>query len=623
MRLFPVIRHASVLACALAVFLVPSVQGTPGAPSSEELTQIYNAASAAFAAGNYAAAAAGLEQVVAQAPPESRLESVYYTLGAAYFDLGQYAKAIEALQTYRTKFPTGARAAEAAFSLGQASLLTHDYTRAAEAFRSLEGVASYHAQALLLEGTALKEAGQIDGAVAVLEKLVGPKVHDSASANGALLLAGLYDQKKQPDRAVSLLNQIRRQIGLLDNAAQFTPIATALGDALLEQKLPQEALVCYRAIPSRDQVVKIQTERIGATQDELNRQVAMLRADPKNVAHYLAREARLRSALADATQALAECQKLPDYEPGVLVRIATCFAQMDRKWETVVAYEELLRRYPSDPTTEAALYGLIVASADVGRYRRAHELCAEYLKAFPDGPNANTVGYLTGSIALQTNDPQAAETYFGQTLAAQPQSTYRETMRFLLGNAQFVQSEYDKAQATYAQYLAEYPKGQNAEEATYRSALCAVFSGAYEKAIGQLDAYTNAYPKGEFVPDARYRLAVCQFAASQNDTVIADCQDWEKQYGHAPLLGEVLALQADALGAKGDVQAAVDTYLRAYHAATTPEVFDYAIFGAQKLLQKAGDWPRIAEIFEQFLQEHPNQPSAVMAIYWIGKGARP
>jgi TolA-binding protein len=607
------------VACAIAC-LVSSARGADPAPAQPDLLQLYNQAATAFAAGDYTAAAAGMEKVVAQAPPDSKLEPVYYTLGASYFNLGQFDKAVETLRSYRTKFPAGAHLTEATFSLGEASLLTHDNQTAVEAFKSLENNPAYRQQALFYEASAQKEAGQTNEAIATLERLLSAGVRDNSEAKGALMLAGLYMLNKQSDKALALFKLIQQNIALLDDVSQLNTLATQTGDALLAEHRPEDALTCYRIVRTRAEVIRLQAALSTGLEKEIARHLAEMKANPSQAQQLLAANNRLRSALQESNQRGADFEKLPDFMPGLLLRLASCYSQMDRKWEAIVADDELLRRYPDDPATrEPALFSLIACSADVGRLAKAHDLAARYLKDFPQGPNADTVGYLLGELDLRTNDTKAATTYFGNMLAAKKGGQFRDTMRFELGNGQFALGDYDKAQATYMLYGKEFPNGSHHEEADYRAALCAVFLGNYEKAMGLLNGYLKTYPQGQFVPDGLYRLAVCEYAASQYDEVITECIAWEKRFGPGPLLGEVLSLRADALASKDDNAAAVDIYLRAYQAASTDEVSDYAIFAAQKLLQKAGDWDRIGQIFETFLRDHPDRPSAVMAVYWIGK----
>lgn len=112
----------------------------------------------------------------------------------------------------------------------------------------------------------------------------------------------------------------------------------------------------------------------------------------------------------------------------------------------------------------------------VGRVKRCQKFCEEYLQEYPAGPNAGTVGYLSGAVALQAQDYAGAVSYFGTMLQKVPNSQFKAEMRFLLANARFLQTHYDEALKDYRRYLADYSRGKDAEEAGYRVALCHIFS---------------------------------------------------------------------------------------------------------------------------------------------------
>ena len=316
---------------------------------------------------------------------------------------------------------------------------------------------------------------------------------------------------------------------------------------------------------------------------------------------------------------LADFEKLPSITPAIYLRLGRCFYELDRKWEAVVVNQEILDRFKEGPEREPALFGLIVALADVNQPERAQERCQQYLREFKNAPNAPTVGYLLGATALQAGDPKAAETLFGRILESQPKSPFREQIRYLLANAKFAAGNYAEAVAAYNKYLSEFPKGPNAEDVKYRIILCALFAGKYQDAMTQLQDYVAKNPKSAFLPDAKYRLAVCKYAASLYDEVITDCQAWEKQFGNNPQLGEVLALLGDAYAASDRESAAIPVYIRSYQTATTDEVMNYSLQAASKLLQKRGEWDKVGELYTGFIKDKPDNPAVVSAIYWIGK----
>ncbi|HEX8280524.1 MAG TPA: tetratricopeptide repeat protein, partial [Chthoniobacterales bacterium] len=614
-------RRRIALLCAASVLAMMTSVVRAQAPAEQggDMPQLYARGMAAFQAGDYAKAAAELEALVAKAEFTPQMEPVFYTIGSAYFNAANYPKAIAAFKNYQAKFPAGPHAGDVSFGLAQCNLLTKNYAEAATQFSALEKDPKLREQALLAQANALKEGGKLDQATATLEKLAGGDLKTPAGVRGAITLAQFYVQKGAADKAVQTLTKIHENIRLVDNIVELNAITVELGDQLFAKKLYGDALECYRAAYPREQIVRMQNERIAGMQKAIEDNLDAARRDPSQVAQLGAANNQLRADVARAQGLLGEFQKLPEVLPAIYIRMARCFYEIDKKWEAIVVYQELLDRFPNVPEREPSLFGIIVSLAEVNQPEKAMARCEEYLRDFKNGPNAETVGYLLGASALQANDPRAAETYFGKMLETQPKGTYREQMRYLLGNAKFMAGKHDEAAAEYKKYLQEFPKGQSVEDVNYRIALTALFSGHYEDAIGQLNAYLEKYPQGAFVSDARYRLAVCKYAASLYEGVIADCRAWERDYPKNQQLGEVLALLADSYAASNREEEAIPIYIRSYQTAATDEVMNYSLFAASKLLQKRDQWNKVSELFTQFIEEKPDHPTVITALYWIGK----
>ncbi len=584
-----------------------------------DLAQVYAQAMAAFQAGDYARAAADLETVTAKAELSPQLEPAFYTIGSAYFNAGEYAKAIAAFKNYQAKFPTGPHINEVRFGLAQASLGSKNYADAAKQFSAFESDPRLREQALLFQATALKQAGKADQAIVPLEKLASGDLKTASGARGLVMLAQLYADKGEAEKAVQAITRLREQRELVDNILELNATTVAIGDELFAKKLHAQALECYRAAYPRDQLVRMQNERLARMQRAVEANLAAARSDPSQIAHLGTANSQLKSDIAKAQQLLADFQTQPDFTPAIYIRMARSFYEADRKWEALVIYQELLDRFRTAPERESALFGIIVAFAEVNQPAKAMARGEEYLRDFKTSPNAEAVGYLLGAAALQANDAGAAEKHFAAMIETHPNSIYREQIRYLLGNAKFMAGKYDDATAEYKKYLADFPKGESTEEVVYRLALTKLFAGKYEEAMKDLGAYAKKYPKGAFVPDASYRMAVCKYAASLYDEVIDDCKAWERDHGDNPQLGEVFSLLADAYAASDREAQAIPIYIQSYKTATTEEVMNYSLFAASKLLQKRGEWNKVADLFTEFIEDKPDNPGVVTALYWIGK----
>jgi len=574
---------------------------------------------AEFQSAEYAQAAAHLEALTGRIEASPQVESIFYAAGSAYFNAGDYTKAISAFKTYQAKFPRGTHAIEAAFAIARSNLFLKNFADAAAQMAALEGNPTIREQALLTEAEALKAAGKIGDAIRTLEKLIGDEIRTPEMMRGATLLAQLCAQEGDGAAALRTLERIHQKIALADNVIELNALTVDLGDKFFGKQQYQEALACYRKAWPREQVVRLQNERCAEMERRIEQNLAAARAKPAAFTQLMAANHELKERIANAQKLLADFEKLPSITPAIYLRLARCFYELDRKWEAVVVNEEILDRFKGEPEREPALFGVIVALAEINQAERAQERGQQYLREFKDGPNAATVSYLLGACALQTGDLKTAETYFARILDEQPKSPLREQIRYLLANGKFAAASYLDASAAYKQYLTEFPKGANAEEAKYRITLCRLFGGKYEEAMRELTDYIAKHPSGSFLPDAKYRLTVCQYAASLYDEVIVACQAWEKQFPQNAQLGEVLALLGDAYAASEQESEAVSTYIRSYKTATTDDVMNYSLFAASKILQKRAQWDRIGQLFSGFMEEKPDNPTVVSALYWLGK----
>ncbi len=610
-------------AVAFAVFAVAvtalAQQNPPAAGTGADFASLYSKAMAEFQAGDYAKAAADLDALLTKAEFNPQLEPAFFTLGSAWFNAGDYKKAIVAFKNYQAKFPSGPHSGDAAYGIAQSNLLSKNYAEAAAQFTALEKDPHYRDQALFFAATTSKEAGKIDQAIATLEKLVGAELKTPVGVRGAILLAQLYVQKGDADKTIALIKKIHERIGLVENLVELNGLTVQLGDKLFEKKLYDGALECYRAAYPREQLIRAQNDRLTRMQQRIDDDLAAARRDPSQFGQIATAINQLKIDMARTRKLLEDFEKLPSITPAIYTRMARCFSETDHKWEAVVVYQELFDRFPQIPERESVLFGQIVSLADVNQGKKAEALCEQYLREFKNGPNAETVGYMLGAVALQANDAETAASHFVQMLETQQKSNFREQMRYLLGNARFMQGKYDEAIAEYKKYLTEFPQGPSIEDVNYRLALTALFSGKYKEAMDELNGYLKKYPQGHYVADAKYRLAVCKYAASLYDEVVTDCQAWEKEFGNHQQLGEVLALQGDALAASDHPSEATDIYIRSYKTATTDEVTNYSLFAASKLLQKSGDWDKVAELFQGFIEEKPDSPTFLSALYWVAK----
>lgn len=601
---------------------------------AQKLTELQNAALKAFQQGNWAEAASGIEKLIREVPNEMQpqLGSIYLTLGAAYYNMPNFDKAIEVFSGFITKFPNSDKLLDAKLALGQTYLAAKKFDEAIKVFASLESVPSVRERALGAQALAYKIQKKPDEAIRILEKLVGADIKTTPQANGAVMLVELYVEKNETAKASALLEKLQARIAIIDNLVTLNTVAMKLADGFADKKMYGEAISCYRLIRSRDEVIAFQTDRIRKIEKRIDYNSRVGPADPAAYVKAQQENNLLKSMVEDSKALLTEFSKLPDYASSMMFRVARCWNEWDKKWEALVVYKQLLEKFPKADEREPVMFDIVATLGDLNRVKSTQAACEAYLKEFPAGENAGTVGYMSGAVALQSGDYVGAEAMFGAMLEKQPKSTYRGTMIYLLGNAKFAQGRYEDANVEYEKYLQAFPEGQtdgsgglfgiggsHAEECTFRLAVSQVFLGNYEKGLERLKAYVEKYPKGFFVPDAKYRIAICYYAASEYEDVVKQCEEWAKEFPQDQMDGEVHALLGDALAALGRRELAIPAYVRAYKKAGTDEVLNYSLFEASKQMQKLGRWDDVGKLFTEFVAEKPDHPAVVAAMYWIAK----
>ena len=583
----------------------------------------YNGAMQAFQAQKWAEAASGLEKMLALAAANpalaAQLGPAYFTLGAAYFNTPNYPKAIETFQLFLKRYPTHERAIDVRLGLAQALTGNQAYGEALKVYEQLEAVGGLRDRALIAQAAIYKTQKKNEEALKILEKLSGAEIKTSLQARGAVQLAEHFADADEPERAIDVLRKLATKTELIESLVPLNTVAYKLGDEFLQKQKYPEALAAYRSVHPRERVLRFQTERIAMLERRMVENLKAGTGNPQVMTLAQMQNNELKAMIAESKALLTEFEKLEDSASGLLLRQARCWMDWGKKWEAIVVYDQIVRKHPQAKEREPALYGMVATYADLNQAQSAQRVCDLYLKEFPEGANAGTVGYLKGAVCLQAGDPKGAETFFGIMLEQQPKSEFRDQMQFLLGNAKFAQGKWAEAMAEYDKYLTTFPKGENVEEVEYRRAVTNVFAGKYEEALKALNIYLGKYDKGLFRPDAKYRIAVCYYAATEFAEVIKQCQAWLAEYPNDDLRGEVHSLLGDALAATNQPEEAIAAYISSRKTATADEVINYSLFEAGKLQQKLGQWAEMSAMFEEFVTEKPDHPAAIASLYWIGK----
>ena len=144
----------------------------------------------------------------------------------------------------------------------------------------------------------------------------------------------------------------------MDNILELNALTISLGDKFYDKQQFKEALACYRFAYPREQIIKLQNERIASMQRRIEQNLAAVRANPADIMQLAPANNQLKDSIANSQKLLAEFEKLPSITPAIYLRLGRCFSELDRKWEAVVVNQEILDRFKEGPEREPALFGL-------------------------------------------------------------------------------------------------------------------------------------------------------------------------------------------------------------------------------------------------------------------------
>jgi tetratricopeptide (TPR) repeat protein len=613
-----------------------------------QIAQIKNGGLQYFEGGKWAEAIKKFEELLTlltDAEKQAEVNQVtYLALGECYFRLEKeenFNKAIGYWQEFLRRWPLDPKVIQVKSAIAQTYMKMKKWETAAEWWAQVESLAKapemLDTKEYALTGQAFcwRQLKKPEDEITVLQRLVFPDFNTSVSAEGAVRLMSLYALKHDPaepasvefaDKAVDLLKKLQTKIHLVENFIALNSVAIKLGDELLDVHAYTKALEAYWTVRSRDVVAKLQRQRIAAIELRMDQNIKAAGKDPVAYNRAFRTNEEIKPVLEEAKKILAEFEKVPDFMPSLYFRMARCHADMNKKWEAIVVFNQILEEFPNSPVRELVIFSRLALYADLGIAERTYAFCDEYLKEYPSGSRAGEVSYIKGITAMKKKDWFLAEQYFEAalkllaTLPEDQKKLYWTEARYQLANARFLQNKFVEAKRDFTAFINEFGnvaggKGAFMEDAEYQLALCHLFTGHYQRdpdkaaegdgAIERLEAYLAKWgERSSYASDAKYRLGVCHFAAYENEKAIKDCEEWMAAYAS----GEKELLQPEVLALLGDARAALKMHAES----------------AQAYIQsyqhkKAGDWAKIEEIYTAFIKAKPEHPQAVTCIYWMGK----
>jgi TolA-binding protein len=477
----------------LILRIIPSVfvllaSLAPALGQSKAAFEANAAAYELYSKGDYKAAAAAYEKLLRDFPTEGMTSSAQLQLAFCYYFLGRFDEAAGALAKSASGSQLPAELQQVAdgflpqiLSAKAATMVPSDPNRTSAFEDAVSKFTDYikkYPQAQDLEnaiyGRALAayQIKKYDEAIRDLElnlqKFPQSGTLDNsrnllavtlATVGSAELIKGDASAKSKAlelyRRAADYLREIIRK---KENIAVINEANFQLGEILLNQApfvpeaersaLNAEAFNSYRSVISKEQIVKLQEDKIS---EFPAKKAAALRANNQALKQQLDRDNERE------LKQLAELQGRPDQTPTALLKIAEIYFQQNKHNEARVVLAHVRPHLSGEEDKKRALYFTTMTYALQNVADRARAGYDEFQAKYKGDPLADNLPLALGSMYLSQNNPTEALRYLNESLALYPTGRFAGLSVVQKANAETLLGNLADALKTFQEYLAQNP----------------------------------------------------------------------------------------------------------------------------------------------------------------------
>lgn len=533
-----------------------------------------------------------------------------------YFELKDYMNVEKVAASFLKRTKTGALSGDVRFNLGLSLALQGRFSDAVPVFKALDDSKVYRNRARVYWARAAQQADMPAEAIEALTKILADSPRDAEWANSAITLISLHLKQKNLEAASKGLKLLRGNLEMVDNVAGLNLLSLQLGDLLLGAEDYTGALMAYRTVLPRAELIRKQTLRT----DRMKERVAKLKQANRNSMDDLDAIKNNEDRIKATELALSQIALRNDYDATLFYRLGHTYLLRGGPWEAAIIFQRLLTEYPGAIEREQGHAELVRAYADTLRLDKMKAALNEFMRATPTSPLLPQTIYIAAQAAFDNERRDMQMEFLDVAIKNFPDSELDEHMRIMQTNGHFTAGDYEKARSTAGDHVQKYPKGLFTPDAFYLRAMAALVLGETQIAINEIDAYLERYPDGRFVPDARFRLAAGYYAMEQHEKAKILLATWLLDYpeDHAQR-GEVLSTQGDVFVALDKIDDAIKSYRAALKLQLPDELLGYVLDEVTKHYQAKNDFGSAATMWEEFARDNPDHPFVINAAFWVGK----
>jgi tetratricopeptide (TPR) repeat protein len=636
MQINPTLLVAAFL-CIDSAF--PLLWAAPGAPAPvipvvatpAALNRLFSEAEAAFAEKKYQVAIEKIQKLLQLIGPgkEAPYELLYFNIGLANLLGEKYPEAEAAFQDCIKRYPQGEYTSRCYLGLGRAGMMQATPEKKEQAIAALKVAAAdpkYRSEAGLWLGQVYTQVGKQAEALKVFQSLMGSDVRTPQQTTAAVEVIGLLAETGKIEDLTAYLDRLSDQAGVRDAVAWFANQIVVRGDELVSNKSYEPALVIYRAVPSRSQILEVQTSALEAMRKDgkiLETRVEAEKTKPINQRSNASELLNaLKPAITLAEEALKAIEERADLDAALLMRRGRCLFYLDRYEEALVCFRTIRTKYASSVDAASAAYAEIVIFNKLANIPEIQEKCDLFMSKYPDSDKMEQVATLAGELLVQSGNWKEVRNFYRRLETRFPQSESLDRYIFFQALAAFQDANFAESSPLLEKFLKQYPNSPLVENALYYVAMSNFLSNKYKETLASCRDYLAKFPDGRYAGDMRYRLSFIDFNDKDDDQsakIIRDLGDFLKEHPEDLSNGSMYCLMADTYKRMEKPNEAIDSYIKAVWTDSPDDVLQYAIESATTMLQERKDWAAIGKLHADFMERKPDSQIALTSATWVAK----
>ena len=425
-----------------------SAQTEPSAPEVGTARDVIIKADKAYNEKRYDEAVAGYQKFLgdfgASGEAKPLLPHVRYNLVAALMQTQKFGGAAEAIEEAQ-KLPeiTPDKQENLSFWLGVSLMQTGDTVKAREALgQFMENFPRSRRRedaALLAATLFVTEGNKKDAATALAAIRKNPQsVH---SGRAAVLELHSLIETGNDEAALELVATEAVRQDRITQLATFQALAMQLGERLLEQDRPREAIRVMQTISTQERLVEQQQRRL----EEVKKRLEAIEAD---ATPDVFERAQMRQIAREIDKELQNLQKAQGFDASVRFRMASAFHRQERYRECALLLDDMLRQMKPDAAVETASLSALQSWLAIERNDKAVETSLLFEKNFPQSKQLPLVLYLRGTAQQRADQFDEAIATFAALREKFPQSEQAPRAFFMEGFTQLLAERTEEAAAT-------------------------------------------------------------------------------------------------------------------------------------------------------------------------------